>query len=65
MGHDPGPARWQEFQDRYWNELKDKREAIELLRRKSREGTLTFVHARRDHDHNAAAVLKRYLETAV
>jgi uncharacterized protein YeaO (DUF488 family) len=64
LGHDPGPARWQEFQDLYWSELKDKHKAIKLLRHKSREGTLTLVHAGHDHDHNAAVVLKRYLEEA-
>lgn len=64
LGHDPAPDRWQELQDLYWIELKDKHKAIELLRHKSREGALTLVHAGHDHDHNAVVVLKRYLEEA-
>jgi uncharacterized protein YeaO (DUF488 family) len=62
VGENPGPARWDEFQKLYRNELKDKRKSIKLLRRKSGEGTLTLVHAAHNPDHSGAAVLKQFLE---
>ena len=62
FGEDPDPARWDEFQRLYRNELKDKHKAIKLLKEKSEEGTLTLVHAAHNPDHSAAAVLKGFLE---
>jgi len=62
FGEDPDPQRWEEFQQLYWNELKDKHRSLKLLRRKSEEGILTLVHAAHDSNHNAAGVLKRFLE---
>jgi uncharacterized protein YeaO (DUF488 family) len=62
--HHIDPTRWEEFQRLYWDELKDKHRSIKLLREKSRAGVLTLVHAGGDHDHNAAVVLKRFLEQA-
>ena len=56
------PGRWEEFQKLYWNELKAKHKAIELLREKSAEGRVTLVHAAHHPDHSGAAVLKRFLE---
>jgi uncharacterized protein YeaO (DUF488 family) len=60
FGHDP--AKWKQFQRRYWHELRDRAEAVELLRRKAKEGTLTLVYAARDEQHNAAVALKEFLE---
>jgi uncharacterized protein YeaO (DUF488 family) len=60
FGHDP--ARWPEFQKRYRAELRQKADGLELLRRKSREGTLTLIYAARDEEHNGALVLKDVLE---
>jgi len=60
FGHEP--ARWPDFQKRYQAELKDKTDGLELLRQKSREGTLTLVYAARDEEHNGALVLKNLLE---
>lgn len=62
FGEDPGPQRWEEFQRLYWNELKDKHRSLKLLRKKIAEGILTLVHAAHDSTHNAALVLKRFLE---
>src|SRR5690242_20665884 len=61
FGHDP--ARWKEFQQRYRAELKDKKDALKLLRAKSREGTVTLVYGARDEEHNGALVLKKILES--
>jgi uncharacterized protein YeaO (DUF488 family) len=60
FGHDP--ARWKQFQARYRKELREKKDAPELLRRKSNAHTVTLVYAARDEQHNEALVLKRVLE---
>lgn len=60
FGHDP--ARWEEFETRYRAELKDDAEALDVLRRKGREGTVTLLYAAHDQEHNGALVLKRYLD---
>jgi uncharacterized protein YeaO (DUF488 family) len=59
FGHDP--ARWEQFQERYRQELRQKMDAVQLLRQKGKEGTVTLVYAARDEDHNGALVLKRLL----
>ncbi len=58
--HDP--AKWREFRARYSAELQEKRDLIDLLRQKIRNGTVTFVYAARDEQHNSALVLKEFLE---
>ncbi|HLW68466.1 MAG TPA: DUF488 domain-containing protein [Gemmataceae bacterium] len=60
FGHDPG--KWQQFQKRYWKELEDKVEAVELLKQKGRRGTVTLVYAARDEAHNGALALKQFLD---
>jgi uncharacterized protein YeaO (DUF488 family) len=60
FGHDP--ARWKHFQARYRKELREKKDALELLKRKSNAHTVTLVYAARDEQHNEALVLKRVLE---
>ena len=55
-------ARWEEFKKRYWRELKGKQESLEEIRSRAREGTITFVYAARDEEHNSAMALKDYLE---
>jgi uncharacterized protein YeaO (DUF488 family) len=60
FGHDP--ARWKEFQTRYQQELKGHRDALKMLREKSKDGIVTLVYAARDQEHNGALVLKRLLE---
>jgi uncharacterized protein YeaO (DUF488 family) len=60
FGHDP--ARWEQFQKRYRRELREKKEAIRLLKQKAKQGTVTLVYAARDEDHNGALVLKQYFQ---
>ncbi|MGE5195552.1 MAG: DUF488 domain-containing protein [Deltaproteobacteria bacterium] len=60
FGHDP--RRWREFQVRYRKELQANKDAVNALRAKSREGTVTLVYGARDQEHNAALVLQRFLE---
>ena len=53
FGHDP--ARFEEFQRRYTEELAS--QAVKLRELRAREGTLTLVYAARDTEHNDAVVL--------
>ena len=60
FGHES--ARWREFQKRYRQELKERKDTLKMLRDKSQEGTVTLVYATRDEQHNGALVLKQVLE---
>src|SRR5437588_10630443 len=42
FGHDP--ARWEQFQKRYRQELREKKDAVQLLKQKGKETTLTLVY---------------------
>ena len=57
FGHDP--ARFEEFQRRYTEELASQSKKLRELR--AREGTLTLVYAARDTEHNDAVVLAELL----
>jgi uncharacterized protein YeaO (DUF488 family) len=60
FGHDP--ARWEQFRERYWVELRQKEDLVSLLRQKGKDGTVTLVYAARDEQHNSAVALKKFLE---
>lgn len=60
FGHDP--ARWEEFQERYRRELRERPAAVSLLRQKAAEGPVTLVYAARDEEHNGAVVLAGFLQ---
>jgi uncharacterized protein YeaO (DUF488 family) len=59
-GHDPD--KWDEFRRRYRAELDDNGEVLDDLKRRVKEGPVTFVYAARDAEHNSALVLKEHLE---
>jgi uncharacterized protein YeaO (DUF488 family) len=59
FSHDP--ARWEEFERRYFTELDGKRDALEPLTQAAREGDLTLVFGAKDEEHNNAAALRDYL----
>ena len=42
FGHDP--AKWEQFCERYADELKQKKDAVNLLKQKCKEGTITLVY---------------------
>jgi len=60
FGHDP--AKWQEFQMRYAQELDGEPEAWKPLLQAAKQGDITLIYSARDNDHNNAVVLKAYLE---
>lgn len=60
FGHDP--AKWNEFQRRYFAELDKKPAAWQPLLQAAQAGDITLVFSARDTEHNNAVALKAYLE---
>jgi uncharacterized protein YeaO (DUF488 family) len=59
-GHDP--AKWGELRRRYRVELDARSDVIDDLRRRTKEGPVTFIYAAKDEQHNSAVALREYLE---
>jgi uncharacterized protein YeaO (DUF488 family) len=57
--HDP--AKWAEFQRRYFAELAANPEALQPIRKAMREGPVTLLFSSHDAEHNNALALKAYL----
>ncbi len=60
FAHDP--AKWNEFQRRYFAELNANPAAWEPIIEAAQKGTVTLVFSSRDAEHNNAVALKSYLE---
>lgn len=60
FSHDP--AKWKEFQKRYFEELNKNSEALEPLIKALHKGTVTLLYSSKDTEHNNAVSLKNYLE---
>jgi uncharacterized protein YeaO (DUF488 family) len=54
---DHDPARFAEFRACYRDELADRADRVEELRRRAGSGRLTIVYAARDREHNNAVVV--------
>jgi uncharacterized protein YeaO (DUF488 family) len=59
FAHDP--AKWAEFQKRYFAELDANPEAVEPIRQAMRKGTVTLLFSSHDAEHNNALALETYL----
>ncbi len=60
-GHDP--EKWEEFRQKYFEEMRKRPEVIKELRDVIHEhGTVTFLFATHDPEHNNAFALKEFLE---
>lgn len=60
FSHDP--AKWDEFKNRYCEELKKNNQFVSKLVDLLKNGKLTLVYGAKDEEHNEAVVLKEYLE---
>ena len=60
FAHDP--VKWSDFQTRYRSELRQRPDLIRQLRKMAKTERVTLVYAAHDQEHNAAVVLKAYLE---
>lgn len=57
FSHDP--SKWQEFQEKYRAELKNKIQILAEIKDLEKDnGTLTLVYAAKDEEHNNAVVLR-------
>jgi uncharacterized protein YeaO (DUF488 family) len=61
FGHDP--SKWDEFQDRYFLELRHNPEGVAQLTAYTRRGVITLVYGAKDKEHNHAVALRKYLES--
>jgi len=59
FGHDP--AKWEEFQRRYFKELDAHAAAWEPILQAAHHGMVTLVYSAHDTEHNNAVALKEYL----
>ncbi len=60
FGHDP--ARWTQFQRRYYAELDEKPDVRKTILPSKTKGTVTLVFGAKDIEHNNAVALKNYLQ---
>ncbi len=61
FSHDP--ARWDEFQRRYFGELEQNPQAWQPILQAARGGRVTLLFAAGDAEHNIAVALKAFLES--
>lgn len=61
FSHDP--AKWDEFQRKYFAELDKRPEAWKPLLKAAEHGRITLLYSSHDTEHNNAVALKRYLES--
>lgn len=55
-------ADWKEFRRRYLAELRDHRDAVELLRGKANQGSVTLIYSSCNREQNHAVILKDVLK---
>jgi uncharacterized protein YeaO (DUF488 family) len=60
FGHEP--AKWKEFQRRYFAELNEKPDTWKTLLEAARAKDITLVFSARDTEHNNAVALRNYLQ---
>jgi len=62
FGHDP--RRWEEFERRYYSELRrpERQEQLHELLALARKGPVTLLYGARDEEHNEAVALRKFLE---
>ena len=63
FGHDP--SKWDQFKNRYTEELEANQEEVAQLVNRAKPGPITLVYAAKDDLHNHALVLKDFIETQI
>ncbi len=59
FGHEP--EKWAEFKRRYFEELKDKKELVDLIVEKA-SGGVTLLYGTKEEKYNNARALKEYID---
>lgn len=62
---DHDPAKWEEFQERYTEELAAHRAELEVLAKEAKGQRVTLVYGAKDEKHNDAVVLANLLNRKV
>lgn len=60
FGHDPD--KFDEFKDRYKDELDEREDLVKLLAEKSTQKKVTLLYGAKDEEHNQAVVLETVLK---
>ncbi|MDR3577109.1 MAG: DUF488 domain-containing protein [Anaerolineaceae bacterium] len=60
FSHDP--AKWDEFQKKYLQELDEHITELQPLLEQARRGNLILLYSAKDTQHNSALILKAFLE---
>ena len=55
-------SKWNEFKNRYYQELQNEGESIRLLLEKAEKDTITLLYSSKEDKYNNAIALKEYLE---
>lgn len=63
FAHDP--EKWEAFKRRYFEELGNKRELIEWIIKRGREGPVTLLYGAEEENFNNAIALKEYIEAHI
>ena len=58
---DHDPKKFDGFEEKYRNELKDKTEILQKIRKKAADRTVTLLYGAKDTEHNQAIVLRKVL----
>lgn len=61
--HDP--EKWVEFKRKYFSELKDKKEFLDLIQNKAKKETVTLLFGSKEEKFNNAQALKEYFQQKV
>ena len=61
FGHDPD--KWKDFQKKYRQELKQNKEAVDILKDYIQKGKVTLLYAAKDEEHNEAQVIKDFISS--
>ena len=59
FNHDP--ARWTEFQRRYYAELKEKATLLATIKKHAKTKPVTLLYSAKDEQHNQAVALRSFL----
>ena len=59
FAHDP--AKWTDFQRRYLDELKQKKQLLATIKAQAGKTPVTLIYGARDEEHNDAVVLRDLL----
>jgi uncharacterized protein YeaO (DUF488 family) len=63
FAHDP--KKWKEFENKYKEELKDKKELLSKIKQAEKEkGIVTLIYSAKDEEHNNAVALINILKKA-